>query len=267
MDTDRAADFTPEFWLGSEPSIPSNAEPFEPLNEFRSELDDERHIERPFEAVGDQPDQPPRRRATADATPAPALVMDKRAFVMAKVLCACAALAATVVLTAYVAFGKPPSLSTEKMALPSVEATAEPREAAKDVPGVTRSLTGLWEMTNHVQATSYQPYEGLRLGFRLRLQQDGRRIRGEGHKVTENDREIPLRSRTPIRVVGVVEGRRVALTFIERGARRTSSGILDLELTEEGLLLGTFDTDAAMSSGRSVARPASETSVVMPTSD
>jgi len=83
-------------------------------------------------------------------------------------------------------------------------------------------------MTNEVQSTSYAAYRRLRLGYRLELQQHGTRITGQGEKWLENGRRIPGATRTPITLHGVIEGHRVALTFVERGRRRTSGGTFDL---------------------------------------
>jgi hypothetical protein len=114
-------------------------------------------------------------------------------------------------------------------------------------------------MTNQVQSSSYAAYRRLRLGYRLQLQQHGSRITGQGQKWSENGRRIPGATRTPITVDGVIEGRRVALRFVERGHRRTSGGSFDLMLANNGLLAGTFESDAAHSRGSSSAQRVSAT--------
>ncbi len=108
-------------------------------------------------------------------------------------------------------------------------------------------------MTNEVQSTSYAAYRRLRLGYRLELQQHGTRITGQGEKWLENGRRIPGATRTPITLDGVIEGRRVALTFVERGRRRTSGGTFDLMLTSNRLQ-GTFESDAAHARGSSIVQ-------------
>jgi hypothetical protein len=134
---------------------------------------------------------------------------------------------------------------------PAREPRTLPERASQPTVG---DLSGWWDVTNQVEATSYQPYEGLRLGYRLQLTQAGTRITGQGYKFSEDGSEIPSESRTPIRVSGVLVGDHVALTFTERGARRTSAGVLNLDLTDERMLAGTFRSDAALASGSSVAR-------------
>jgi hypothetical protein len=142
----------------------------------------------------------------------------------------------------------------ERMAAPK-----QPTQPAQRNPsggGPSENVTGWWTVTNEVQATSYERYRGLRLMYRLRLQQDGNRISGHGQKWAENGHPIPRASRTPIEVSGTIEGRRLVLTFTERGFRRVSGGAFELEVMEHGRLGGTFQSDAAQSQGTSVAQRA-----------
>jgi len=138
----------------------------------------------------------------------------------------------------------PPAPAPPRGALSAVH----PEEAVAGEP-----LSGRWVMTNEVQSTSYAAYRRLRLGYRLELQQHGTRITGQGEKWLENGRRIPGATRTPITLDGVIEGRRVALTFVERGRRRTSGGTFDLMLTSNRLQ-GTFESDAAHARGSSIVQ-------------
>src|SRR5262245_7762562 len=54
----------------------------------------------------------------------------------------------------------------------------------------TYDLSGEWQMNNEVARTDFNPYKGLRLGYRLFLKQDGLRLEGTGEKWWENGREI-----------------------------------------------------------------------------
>ncbi|HSK76317.1 MAG TPA: PBP1A family penicillin-binding protein [Thermoanaerobaculia bacterium] len=126
----------------------------------------------------------------------------------------------------------------------------EERETAPDA-----DLSGWWEMTNTIQSTNYSSYKGLRLGYRVQLEQDGDRIVGRGQKWTENGRTIPSAGRTPITVRGRVEGRQVILTFTEQGAKRRTSGNFSWTLSADRTTLrGSFESDAANASGSSLAR-------------
>ena len=110
-------------------------------------------------------------------------------------------------------------------------------------------------MTNTIQSTNYSAYKGLRLGYRVQLEQDGDRIVGRGQKWSENGRTIASSGRTPITVRGRVEGRNVILTFTEQGAKRSTRGSFSWTLSADRTTLrGSFDSDAANASGSSLAR-------------
>ena len=124
-----------------------------------------------------------------------------------------------------------------------------PRAPLSDTPEQSE-LSGLWMLTNHVEQSSKSAFNELRLGFRVQLDQTGNRIRGQGHKWTENGRRIAPRGRTPITVEGTIDNGRLELSFTEHGTRRTSRGTFDLQIMDDDALHGRFSTDAAQSSGR-----------------
>jgi serine/threonine-protein kinase len=116
-------------------------------------------------------------------------------------------------------------------------------------------VAGRWDLTHEVEATSHAPYSGLRLGYRLTLQQDGNHVYGRGRKYTENGVLLPPDQRTAISVDGQIEGQYLVLNFTEQGAWRTSSGTIRWLISPgAGALQGRFASDAAQSSGTSVAR-------------
>lgn len=116
-------------------------------------------------------------------------------------------------------------------------------------------LSGWWEMTNTIQSTNYASYKGLRLGYRVQLEQDGDRIVGRGQKWSENGRTVPSGGRTPITVTGTVDGRKVTLKFTEHGAKRTTNGGFSWTLSADRTALrGSFWSTAADTSGSSLAR-------------
>jgi hypothetical protein len=285
VDTRRRSHHTAGSRSSVDRDVPSLDASFDPLTEFLSEIDRDEQGEGVPSAGVDQPAQesPAGRAAAVSLEPVDHQTSYRRASATTRFLYGSIAMAAGVAVGLYLGFGKTPGRSARSSESQTVMrqepgpaheapigATTRARETGVKERPVGDALTapataslaatdlsGWWHLTNEVETSSYPAYEGLRLGFQLRLQQDGGRIRGEGHKVTENGRRIPLEGRTPIHVVGVVDDRRVSLTFFERGRRRTSGGILDLELTAEGTLHGRFDTDAATSRGSSVARRAS----------
>jgi penicillin-binding protein 1A len=120
--------------------------------------------------------------------------------------------------------------------------------------GDTADVSGWWELSNRIETTNFPAYRGLRLGYRILLEQDGDRITGQGQKWSENGRRLPAAQRTPITITGSVEGGRVRLRFTEQGARRSSGGSFSWRLTPGGdRLSGSFASSAADTSGSSSA--------------
>ena len=130
------------------------------------------------------------------------------------------------------------------------EEDREERAASSDT-----DLSGWWEMTNTIQSTNYADFKGLRLGYRIQLEQDGDRLVGRGQKWSENGRTLPASARTPLSVTGTIDGDRVILEFKERGAKRTTGGSFSWTLSPDRTALrGSFQSTAADTSGSSLAR-------------
>lgn len=130
------------------------------------------------------------------------------------------------------------------------EEDREERASASDT-----DLSGWWEMTNTIQSTNYPDYKGLRLGYRVQLEQDGDRLVGRGQKWSENGRTLPSSARTPLTITGKVDGDKVTLEFRERGAKRTTTGGFSWTLSADRTALrGSFWSTAADTSGSSLAR-------------
>jgi cytoskeletal protein RodZ len=139
-----------------------------------------------------------------------------------------------------------PSTATAPAApAPSSARTAASAASAKDA----KDVSGSWTLATHVESSSYQRFEDLRLGYDLQLEQAGNRVTGTGRKVTENGDGISSRVQTPISVAGTINGDRLTLTFNERGARRPTEGKFVLLLDESGTMRGRFSSSAAQSSG------------------
>jgi hypothetical protein len=118
----------------------------------------------------------------------------------------------------------------------------------------TPNLAGRWMVTNAIQRTSYPAFRGLRVRFRVELEQHGNRITGRGRKFTIDDKPIPPDQRNPIVLEGTVRGRDVFVRFVEHGTRRDSNGGFRWRLSPDGQRLeGTFDSTAADTAGRSHA--------------
>jgi hypothetical protein len=133
------------------------------------------------------------------------------------------------------------------------EEDAEPAPTTGYAP--SSPFGGRWQLTHEVESSSYGPYAGMTLGYRLTLFQDGDRVYGQGRKVSENGVPLPPGQRTPIDVAGRIENGQLVLHFTELGARRTSRGTIRWQLEPDSSVLhGRFDSDAANSNGTSSAR-------------
>ncbi len=119
----------------------------------------------------------------------------------------------------------------------------------------TIDLSGWWELTNRIQSSEYEDYVGLRLGYQLKLEQDGNRITGRGQKWTENGRSLSGSARSPIRVSGTIDGTTLHLDFTEEGSLRSSHGSFTLHLSADRTALrGSFWSDVAGTTGSTLAR-------------
>ena len=89
--------------------------------------------------------------------------------------------------------------------------------------------------------------------FRVQLKQQGDRVTGRGEKWAENDRAIPSGERTPITVVGRLDGPSLALTFAEPATSGNGAGRSLLMLARDGVLRGSFTSARSRSRGSSIA--------------
>jgi 1A family penicillin-binding protein len=136
-----------------------------------------------------------------------------------------------------------------------VEEEKEKKEEEEEDEEASSDLSGWWELTNRIQATQYKDYIGLRLGYRIKLEQDGNRITGRGQKSTEDGRSLSGSARSPIRVTGSLDGDTLSLEFTEQGARRSSGGGFTLRLSADRTTLrGSFWSDVAGTKGSTLAR-------------
>jgi penicillin-binding protein 1A len=128
-------------------------------------------------------------------------------------------------------------------------------EARTETAAAATDLSGWWEMTNTVRSTSYEAYKGLRLTYRIQLEQDGDRLSGRGQKWSENGRSLSSSARTPLTITGKIDGHKVTLEFTERGTKRTTTGGFSWQLSADRTSLrGSFWSTAAGASGSSLAR-------------
>jgi cytoskeleton protein RodZ len=118
----------------------------------------------------------------------------------------------------------------------------------------TASLSGFWSLDTRAENSSPTAGAGQQVGYRVELQQEGRRIKGHGVKTSENGQAIDDAAQTPITMEGSFDGKRLMLWFIERGAERYGDGKLILDVHENGVLRGRFSSNGAQSNGTAEAR-------------
>jgi hypothetical protein len=112
------------------------------------------------------------------------------------------------------------------------------------------NLTGTWSLEHVIRETTYKPFKGLELGYRINLVQQGCDIQGNGEKRTENGVEMATSEYTQIHFRGVIEGRIVRGTFEEDGKLRRSSGSFRWEVNKRGdSFVGSYLSTAASASG------------------
>ena len=152
------------------------------------------------------------------------------------------------------------SSSTRNLAVPDPKLeTPKPNiishsPSATVTPPRTPNLTGTWNVINTVEKTSYKPFANLRIGYRLTVNQKGTNFTAMGEKVLENGRTLPTAGRTVIDLTGAFEGETIQARFVEKGARRKTTGMFLWRVEHNGTLMkGTFVSTAADSSGTSVA--------------
>jgi hypothetical protein len=115
-------------------------------------------------------------------------------------------------------------------------------------------VAGGWLVTDVVETTSYAPFQGLRIAYRIELDQEGAWLFGRGEKWAVNGVPLPRAQRTPIALAGSVTGRDVVVRYVELGTRRESEGTFSWQLSPDGgRLVGRFTGTAAAARGPSTA--------------
>jgi len=137
---------------------------------------------------------------------------------------------------------------------PSVAVNAKRRDESEERDVNAHNLAGEWKVINTVQKTAYKSFDKMEVGFRLRIKQTGKDFTATGVKFSENGRNLPQNSRTPIQVRGSIDGDKIVATFVEDGLMRRTNGRFIWKLQNGGAgLTGTFASTAANSSGKSAA--------------
>lgn len=139
---------------------------------------------------------------------------------------------------------------------PAAEPPAERAWAVPPTPTrrAAPTLSGRWTVTNAIETTNRRAFTGLRIRFRIELEQRGDRLTGRGVKVAVDEKRLPRRQQTRIVLAGTIRGEEAVVRFVEHGTRRASTGGFRWRISPDGRRLqGTFDSNAAASRGRSDA--------------
>jgi hypothetical protein len=114
-------------------------------------------------------------------------------------------------------------------------------------------MSGAWIIIETVEQTQHEPFQGMKLGYRVFFTQSGKNIAGDGEKWWENGREVRGAAHTPITFKGVIKGNAIHATYVEQGTKRQSSGEFDWTMAEDSnCFKGTFSSSAANARGNSV---------------
>lgn len=124
------------------------------------------------------------------------------------------------------------------------------------------NLSGEWEVENTVMDSSYNPYPGIRVVWRLHILQNGDSLSGSGEKIKEirldqTEFEYEPKDRDSVGLTGYIEKSyilkdRVFITSIQDGKLRKTRATYTLKRDNDNALIGTFITTAADSRGSSI---------------
>jgi hypothetical protein len=111
-------------------------------------------------------------------------------------------------------------------------------------------LTGWWRLTVMIQSSSYVPYKGLRVAYKIHLIQSLDQIDGRGEKWWEDGKELPYSQHDVIELKGNIDGLRCNLGYVLNGQQRTTSGSFTFDIVrDETSYEGTFSGTGADVSG------------------
>lgn len=121
-------------------------------------------------------------------------------------------------------------------------------------------ISGVWMMTVRVDKSEFNPYKGMKITYIVMLSQRAGNVSGSAEKVYEISTKNPkgyhyqkssrMQSRVSGGVLGNVFQRKTfQLLFDEAGEHRSYISTVTLRRKHAGLLVGTYDSTAANSSG------------------
>lgn len=110
--------------------------------------------------------------------------------------------------------------------------------------GTLPNISGNWEIKFNINESSYIPYIGKSMTFKLFFTQVNNEIEAKGEKWWIDDIEIPFEQHDPLELKGTIEGDKLVCTYTLKGIKRTTYGNLDILISKdtrrvEGKFTGT----------------------------
>ncbi len=120
----------------------------------------------------------------------------------------------------------------------------------------TPDLSGRWWVKHRVKASGQPRFVGLEIEFYVTFQQDGHNLTGEGEKFAVGWRLAGRNEASRLELNGRLDGPDVHVSLVERAPanpERTIFGTIQWKVVHPGRLVGTFQVDAAGTTGTSEA--------------
>lgn len=111
-------------------------------------------------------------------------------------------------------------------------------------------IAGNWEMKFMINESSYKPYIGKSMTFKLYFIQKENEIEGKGEKWWIDDKEISIGQHDQMELKGTIDGDIFTCTYTLHGTRRVTTGIIEAEISNNTKSMnGTFSGTAADTKG------------------
>mgnify|MGYP001612079388 CR=1 FL=1 len=124
------------------------------------------------------------------------------------------------------------------------------------------NLTGEWEVINTVLETSYNPYLGLKVVWKMHILQNGNNISGSGEKIKDIEKigiekELEHSKRDSVEIEGYIENNylrknRLFISVKQDGQLRKTRATYTLYFVDDNNLSGGFISTAADTKGKSI---------------
>ena len=120
----------------------------------------------------------------------------------------------------------------------------------------TPDLSGRWWVKHRVKASGQPRFVGLEIEFYVTFRQDGLTLTGEGEKFAVGWQLAGRDEASRLELTGNLTGTDVQISLVEHPPRnpdRTIFGTINWKIVNSGRLVGSFQVDAAGTTGTSEA--------------